>query len=175
MLVFARSGNPAKMTPSLCVSLLFVSLLSSLSYAAPAPRAAASKFRFFNLTTPESGPCDLCEGPDGALWVQDILAPKIARIDLHTGKVDEYTIPYTQQPLIAPSVPLAHGMTPLACAIRPGADGNIYASAGTRNQLVKINPKTKDIKVLTPTPYNPLGDLQVCRSFSERIYGLHAN
>lgn len=131
-------------------------------FAAPAPRGETSKFRFFNLSTPASGPCDLCEGPDGALWVQDILAPIIARIDLQTGQVDEYTIPYTQDPLLAPSVPLFNGKTPLACAIRPGADGNIYASAGTRNELVKIDPNSKQIEVLVPPPYNPLGDLQVC-------------
>lgn len=36
----------------------------------------------------------------------------------------------------------------------------MYAASGIRNQLVKINPRTKQINVLTPTPYNPLGNLE---------------
>ena len=55
---------------------------------------------------------------------------------------------------------LYNDRTEFSCAIRQGADGNLYASNGLRNQLVKIAPHTREITVITPPPYNPLGDLQ---------------
>lgn len=50
--------------------------------------------------------------------------------------------------------------TALSCAIRTGADGNLYAANGVRNQLVRINPSTKKIDLFQMTPPNPLGNLQ---------------
>jgi len=58
-------------------------LVAQLAFAAP----AASPFTFYNLPTPESGPCDAVAGPDGALWVQNILVNTIVRIDPTTGSV----------------------------------------------------------------------------------------
>jgi streptogramin lyase len=49
--------------------------------------------------------------------------------------------------------------TALSCAIRQGADGNLYAGNGLRNQLVRINPITKKIDIFEPAPINPLGNL----------------
>lgn len=46
----------------------------------------------------------------------------------------------------------------LSCAIRPGADGKIYATNGLRNQLVQMNLETREIK-LFQAPFNPLGNL----------------
>jgi len=85
---------------------------------------------------------------------------KIARIDPQTGVVQEYDIPYTTPALNASVLPGQGGRTALACAIRPGNDGNIYAASGIRNQFLRINTTTRHIDVFTPTPYNPAGDLQ---------------
>ena len=48
--------------------------------------------------------------------------------------------------------------TALSCAIRKGADGNLYAANGLRNQLVRIDPSSK-IDIFEPTPLNPLSNL----------------
>jgi len=142
-----------------------VLLTSSLVAAAPASEAAAldSRFRYYEMPTPMAGPCDLCTGPDGAIWAQDILVDKIARIDPHTGEVEEFEIPYDGPGLQGGAllgVPDAFlNRTALACAIQPGHDGNIYAASGLRNQFIRINPTTKKIDVFTPNPPNPLGNL----------------
>ncbi|KAE9387039.1 soluble quino protein glucose dehydrogenase [Gymnopus androsaceus JB14] len=136
-------------------------LLLAVVAAGVSPPQPPSPFSFYNLSTPLSGPCDICTGPDGALWVQNILVDKIARVDPATGDVEEYSIPYTLPPLNASLLPgFTGGRTALACAIRPGNDGNIYAASGIRNQFLRINVTTRKIDVFTPTPYNPLGDLQ---------------
>lgn len=121
---------------------------------------AADPFTFYDMPTPLAGPCDLCEGPDGAEWVQDLLANKIARIDPTTGLVEEYEIPFTLPTNSYSSLPNVGGRVVLACAIQPGSDGHIYAANGLRNQLVRINVTTRHIDVFTPPPFNPLGDLQ---------------
>ena len=97
-------------------------------------------------------------GPDGAIWVEDILVDKIARVDPDTGEVEEFDIPYTTGPLLGLGDIAGRGA--LACAIQPGDDGNLYAASGIRNQFVKIEPTTKNITVFTPPPGNPLGNLQ---------------
>lgn len=144
------------MLPSFAVVALATSTVAKLVTALPAP----GTFTFYDMPTALAGPCDQCEGPDGALWVQDILVNKIARIDPKTGKVDEYDIPYTTPAANLNVLPGGGGRTALACAIRPGRDGYIYAASGIRNQLVQINPTTRKIRVFTPQPYNPAGDLQ---------------
>lgn len=81
-----------------------------------------------------------------------------------TGNVEQYPIPFTT-PLSATPIELPGVLksvtdrTALSCAIRNGADGNIYAGNGLRNQLVRINPTTKKIDIFEPTPINPAGDL----------------
>jgi streptogramin lyase len=143
-----------------------VLLSSSLVAAAPAPEAssaAGSKFTYYEMPTALAGPCDLCTGPDGAIWVQDILVDKIARIDPDTGDVEEFDIPYDGPGLQGGAllgIPDALlNRTALACALQPGHDGNIYAASGLRNQFSRINPTTKKIDVFTPNPPNPLGDV----------------
>lgn len=79
-----------KMQFSTGVTWLIVAL-GQLANAAPAP----SSFTFYNLPTPLSGPCDSAEGPDGALWVSNILANTIARIDPNTGVVEGNYPPQT--------------------------------------------------------------------------------
>lgn len=97
------------------------------------------RFTFYDMPTPAAGPCDLCTGPDGALWGEDQLEAIIFRIDPKTGKVQEFPIPWT---LPASNVSLpgesVAGRAALSCAIRPGADGNIYASTGMRSSQVLL-------------------------------------
>ena len=119
------------------------------------------RFTIYPLPTTLSGPCDLVDGPDGALWGQDILVNYLFRVDPATGHVTEYKIPFTT-PLSNVTIPgvaqIIQDRTAFSCAIRNGADGNIYAANGLRNQLVRINPTTKEIKVFEVEPANPLGN-----------------
>lgn len=180
-------------TKSICVA--FAITFAKLISAAPTTNGS---FTFYNMPTPVSGPCDSATGPDGALWVQNILVDTIVRIDPINGQVSgsyvrlhtsycwltrteykiPYTIPGTNSPAILPA--LTNGRTALACAIRAGTDGNLYAASGLRNQFLRINPWTKKIDVfsmlpdpslfrnrkaheliiIAPPNYNPLGDLQ---------------
>lgn len=159
------SRLPTSITTNL--KMLLTTILAAyvgLVVAAPAP----SSFTFYNMPTPLSGPCDSCTGPDGALWVQNILVDTIARIDPNTGKVDgmksipdlvtpltrrlEYPIPYTTPKLnytVLPGFNQTGGRTAFACAIRPGNDGNIYAASGIRNQFLRINTTSRKIDVFS--------------------------
>lgn len=98
------------------------------------------RFTFYDMPTPGAGPCDLCTGPDGALWGEDQLKAIIFRIDPKTEKVLEFPIPWTL-PAVNVSLPgdSVAGRAALSCAIRPGADGNIYASTGTSISIVDDN------------------------------------
>lgn len=153
------------MLSTLC--LAFVAL-SSLTSAAPAlALQQEGRFTIYNIPTPAAGPCDLVEGSDGALWGEDILVNKIFRLAPTTGLIQEFDIPFTtaisnntQVPEpFGPSSPL-QDRTAFSCAIRAGDDGNLYASNGVRNQLVRINPTTKKIDIFAPPVNNPTGDLQ---------------
>lgn len=62
--------------------------LTALFIAVANAAPASSPFTFYNLPTPLSGPCDSAEGSDGALWVSNILANTIARIDPNSGNVE---------------------------------------------------------------------------------------
>jgi streptogramin lyase len=130
-------------------------------FASPTLEERQGRFTFYDMLTPAAGPCDLVNGPDNALWGEDILINKIFRVDPATGKVTEYDIPFTT-PLSNQTIPgvssLIQDRTALSCAIRSAQDGNLYASNGLRNQLVKINPTTKKITVIQP-PVNPTGNL----------------
>lgn len=150
------------MTISLGKAVLLLAACIGATAAAPTAAApTASNFTFYQMPTVLADPCDLCTGPDGALWISDMGVNKIGRLDPDTGVVDEYDIPFTEGKLKNATLPGITDRTALACAIRPGADGNIYASYGVRNQLVQVIVSTKQVNVLTPPPFfDPLGDLQ---------------
>lgn len=134
-----------------------------LATVATLASAQAGTFSFYDLHTASAGPCDLVEGPDGNLWGEAILANIIFRINPSTGEVDEFNIPFTVPPLnlSLPVPPQDADRTEFSCAIRTGHDGNLYASNGLRNQLIRIVPSaTPSITAFTPQPYNALGDLQ---------------
>lgn len=104
------------------------------------PAGATSLFTFYPAPTPASGPCVTSPGPDGAAWFVETIANKIGRIDVASGHVDEFPIPWTRAEI--PSV--NNGLlTPLPCAIQPGADGKMYFTVGVRNQIGSIDPRTK--------------------------------
>jgi streptogramin lyase len=97
--------------------------------------------------------------------IQGILKNIIFRIDPDTGKIDEYPIPFTTPldptPIELPGVAKSiTDRTALSCAIRKGADGNLYAANGIRNQLVRINPTTKQIDLFQNPDSNVAGNLQ---------------
>ncbi|KAG4443915.1 hypothetical protein IFR05_000555 [Cadophora sp. M221] len=149
---------------TLLCSLWALPLLSVLAAPFIQDRADDPRFTLYDLPTPLTGPCDLEHGPDGALWGQGILDNIFFRIDPSTGVITEYQIPFTTPldptPIGIPDVlKTVTDRTALSCAIRTGADGNLYAGNGLRNQLVRINPTTKKIDILQTTPVNPAGNL----------------
>ena len=125
---------------------------------------AASRFTLYELPTALAGPCDLEVDPNGKyLWGIAIADNFFFRVDPSTGHIDEYTIPFTSplsaNPIKIPGVAkLIADRTALSCAIRKGADGNLYAGNGLRNQLARINPTTKEIHLFEITPVDPAGN-----------------
>lgn len=168
---------------------MLLSLAPLLAHALAAPiledRAISDRFTLYDLPTALTGPCDLEVGQDGASWgqvresllspshgtpklttsLQGILKNIIFRIDPDTGRIDEYPIPFTT-PLSPQTIKLPGlakaitDRTALSCAIRKGADGNLYAANGVRNQLVRINPTTKKIDLFQKPDGNIAGNLQ---------------
>jgi streptogramin lyase len=109
--------------------------------------------------------CSFHHTPKLTTSLQGITNNIIFRIDPHTGKIDEYPIPFTTplspQTIELPGVAKAiTDRTALSCAIRKGADGNLYAANGVRNQLVRINPTTKKIDLFQNPDGNIAGNLQ---------------
>lgn len=75
----------------------------------------------------------------------------------------EYPIPYDGNALPLTNLPTGGSIgnrEAFACAIRLGADGNMYSASGIRNQLVKINVQTKKMQILTPPGIGSAGNLQ---------------
>jgi streptogramin lyase len=134
-------------------------ILLALGLGVQAASVGPGSFSVYYMPTAVAGPCDITTGPDGNIWVQDQLVNKLARIDVTTGLVTEYEIPFTL-PGSGITLPNVGGRAVLACAVQPGADGHLYASNGIRNQLVQVNTTTGHVKVLTPQPYDPLGNGQ---------------
>ncbi|CZT22432.1 uncharacterized protein RCC_08302 [Ramularia collo-cygni] len=133
--------------------------------AAPPGGKQEGRFTFYQMPTPLSGICDLCEGPDGALWGIEQLVNNLVRLDPETGEVEEYPIPFsfgignaTIPGLNGAAGGLIQDRLALSCAIRSGADGKIYATNGLRNQLVQMTLETREIK-LFQSPVNPTGNL----------------
>lgn len=97
--------------------------------SAPPGGIQEGRFTFYEMPTPASGICDLCHGPDGALWGVQMLVNQLVRIDQETGEVEEFPIPFS--PGIGNiTIPLLNNgliqdRLALSCAIRPGADGKM--------------------------------------------------
>jgi len=120
-----------------------------------------ARFKYYENPDALQGPCDITTGPDGNIWTQNFLDNSISRVDIHSGQVTNYPVPYSPDHLYNSSLPLT-GRIAFACAIHPGKDGNLYAATGIRSQFLKINPQTGFIKVFTPPAPNVplLGNIQ---------------
>ena len=138
-------------------TLLASVLMGMLVRAAP---QAPSKYTFYDQPTPLSGPCDICEGPDGMVYISNFLVDTLVRLDPATGERTEYQIPYNNAPLPNSALPGVDNRAALACVVRPGNDGKIYAASGVRNELVVLDPKTSEVKVYAQPLNNPLGNLE---------------
>lgn len=110
------------------------------------------RFTYTKMKTPLSGPCDVTQGPDGLIWIQQITANQLARYNQHTKELTEYPIPFSLPGFPATQVPLPGSAKAelLSCAMRTGFDGYLYASNGAHNQLVRHNVTSGVTKVFTP-------------------------
>lgn len=154
--------------------LLTLGFFAATAFTAPAPQlldltpgysngnSDAALFRYYENQELLQGPCDIATGPDGNIWAQNFLDNTISKIDIESGKITNYEIPYSPDQLYPnQSLPLT-GRVAFACAIRSGKDGNLYAATGVRSQFLKIDPTNGNIKVFTPPlPNVPfLGNIQ---------------
>jgi virginiamycin B lyase len=142
--------------------------------AAPAPaHAPAPRWTFYPTPTPESGPCVNLPGMDGAEWFEETIAKKVGRIDIDTGKVEEFPVPYfiggygggeagAKRTIDLNGTPL----TTFTCAIMNGDDGLIYFSNGTPNQIVSIDPYSKKMAI-----YNAPHELGNVEPFNDITLG----
>lgn len=153
--------------------LTFVLLLGTVA-AAPAPQliditpgyskgdSDPARFTYYENQDFLQGPCDIATGPDGNIWTQNFLDNTVSKIEIGSGKITNYKVPYSPDQLYPnQSLPLS-GRVAFACAIQPGSDGHLYAATGVRSQFLKINPLDGNIKVFTPPlPNVPLlGNIQ---------------
>lgn len=154
-------------------SLITLGLLA-VAAAIPAPRlldvtpgyskgdSDPARFRYYENQDFLQGPCDITTGPDGNIWTQNFLDNTVSKIEIGTGRITNYKVPYSPDQLYPnQSLPLT-GRIAFACAIQPGSDGNLYAATGVRSQFLKIDPSNGNIKVFTPPlPNVPfLGNIQ---------------
>ncbi|GIZ44443.1 hypothetical protein CKM354_000764000 [Cercospora kikuchii] len=121
------------------------------------------RFTFYQMKTALSGPCDMAYNPvDRLLYGEQQFIDQLFSINPANGAVTEYEIPFTtgaSNTTLPITVPKPVGdRTAFSCAIREGADGNIYASNGVRNQLVQLRTRDKRIRIFQNPP-NVLGNL----------------
>ncbi|MER5673724.1 Vgb family protein [Pseudonocardia alni] len=107
------------------------------------------RFTFYPVPSVPGGPCVTSPGPDGAAWFLETLAGKLGRIDVATGRIEEYPIPYTGLPAgsVLQDLGLPVRATAVPCALQPGPDGKMYFANGARNQIGSIDPVTKRIEL----------------------------
>jgi streptogramin lyase len=139
------------------LSIIFASLLAGACLTGAAP--TSSDFTFYDLPTPESGPCDICEGHDGMVYIQNFLVDTLVRLNPTTGEMTEYKIPYKNPPSPTSVLPSLGNRTALACAIRPGDDGKIYAASGVRNEIVVLDATSGSLTVYAQPSNDPLGNV----------------
>lgn len=127
-------------------------VLLALCNTLHASSAQDPRFTSYTMPSPASGPCDITLGPDGAPWVQEIFNNALAHIDMISGIVTEYPIPFTVPALntTLPKLIPDEAALLLSCALVTGADGRLYASNGLHNQLVALDVGTGVFSVYTP-------------------------
>lgn len=149
-----------------------IALIASVAVSTPGPQLGIlsgytkgdsdpTRFRYYDNPDLLQGPCDITTGPDGNIWTQNFLDNSISKVDVNSGEITNYPIPYSPDQLYNATLPLT-GRVAFACAIQPGSDGYLYAATGIRSQFLKINPRNGLIKVFTPPiPNVPfLGNIQ---------------
>lgn len=132
--------------------MFLLNALVAIAFATAALAAPASRFKFFDLKTPNAAPCDLNTGPDGEIYASTFLSNKLVYIDRTSSNptLKEITIPYTRNQLPESVLP-ANLQGAGSCVVQPGADGNVYLATGIRNQLAQYNPRNGQFKFFTNT------------------------
>jgi virginiamycin B lyase len=106
----------------------------------------------YTMPTPLSFPLGVTTGPDGAIWVTEELAMKLARIDPATGKIKEYPL-FGLNGLLGG---LVNGGSignplPIPGPIVTGSDGRLYfplnfaGSVGLGNRMASFDPATHQV------------------------------
>src|SRR5262249_14169723 len=103
----------------------------------------------WDTPSPNTHPHDTEAGPDGALWYTGQYANVIGRVDITTGKNQEFKL---KTPDSGP-----HGLV-------ADKDGNIWFTANNKAYIGRLNPKTGDIteypmpEPAARDPHTPLFD-----------------
>jgi streptogramin lyase len=103
------------------------------------------EFKFYESPSargkPEPGAYGLAVAGDGAVWWAEDNIDKMARIDPSTGKVDEYTIPYGE----------GHAFPR---RMNSDAHGDLWVALWQAGKLMKIDHKTREMKIFSPPTAN---------------------
>jgi virginiamycin B lyase len=89
----------------------------------------------------EPGAYGLAVAGDGAVWWAEDNIDKMARIDPATGKVDEYPIPYEE----------GHAFPR---RMNSDAHGDLWVALWQAGKLMKIDHKTREMKIFSPPTAN---------------------
>jgi virginiamycin B lyase len=106
----------------------------------------------YTMPTPLSFPLGVTTGPDGAIWVTEELAMKLARIDPATGKITEYPLLGLHGLLseLLNGVSIGNPL-PIPGPIVTGSDGKLYfplnfaGSVGLGNRMASFDPDTHKV------------------------------
>jgi streptogramin lyase len=103
------------------------------------------EFRFYESPSArgkqEPGAYGLAVAGDGAVWWAEDNIDKMARIDPTTGKVEEYAIPYEE----------GHAFPR---RLNSDAHGDLWVALWQAGKLMKIDHKTRDMKIFSPPTAN---------------------
>jgi streptogramin lyase len=86
---------------------------------------------------PAPGAYGLAVAGDGSVWWAEDEIDKMARVDPATGKVEEYTIPYS-------------GGHAFPRRMNTDANGDLWVALWNAGKLMKIDYKTKEMTIYTP-------------------------
>jgi len=104
------------------------------------------EFKFYESPSsekgkPEPGAYGLTVAGDGAVWWAEDNIDKMARLDPATGKVEEYAIPYKD----------GHAFPR---RMNVDAHGDVWVALWQAGKLMKIDYKTKEMKIISPPTPN---------------------
>src|ERR1700730_18930061 len=83
----------------------------------------------YTTPTPKSGPQGITSGPDGNLWFAETAASKVARLEVASGVISEWTMPKTIQ--------YGGNCSPRGITNRP--DGAVWFTEFACNMIARIN------------------------------------